>query len=247
MIKLNRYDKPEFLSDDKVAELTQEFIDNNTTVWNKEQIKNPLLESSHQKCAYCECRLDEESKYMEVEHFEDKKNNPDKVVDWNNLLPSCKRCNGSKSTHDVISEPIVNPYVDEPKEHFKLRPYRLKKKTDKGQQSIDICDLNNSERLVRVRFDIGNKLEETIENAEEKYKLYIDNRITVRKNKFINIMKNLLRECQPTSIYSATTSTILHTNDIFNNLVQKLKDEELWDNEYEELYNLSINLVLDYD
>ena len=246
MIKLNRCAKPTFLSSEKVFELTQEFKDNSTTVWNNENIKTPLLNSSYKKCAYCECRLDEESKYMEVEHFEDKKNNPDQVVEWDNLLPSCKRCNGSKSTHDVIAEPIVNPYIDEPKEHFKLRPYRFKKKTDKGQQSIYVCDLNNSERLVRVRFDIGNKLEMTIDIADDKYYSYIEDKTTRRKNKFINIIKDLLRECQPTSIYSATTSTILHTNSTFNTLVQKLKDESLWDDEHEQLYNISINLIFDY-
>ena len=37
---------------------------------------------------------------MEVEHFEDKKNNPNKVIEWENFLPSCKRCNGSKFTQD---------------------------------------------------------------------------------------------------------------------------------------------------
>ncbi len=246
MIKLTKYPKPDFLTDEKVVELTQKFKDNNTNVWNKEEIKIPLLDSSDKKCAYCECNLTLESNYMEVEHFEDKANSPDKVVEWENLLPSCKRCNGSKSTHDVISEPIVNPYVDEPKEHFRLRFYRFKNKTEKGQQSINVCDLNNSERLVRKRFDIGNKLEETIENAQEKYDLYIESPITRRKNKFINIIKDLLRECQPNSIYSATTSTILHTNDTFNSLLQKLKDEFLWDDEHEELCNISLKLVLDY-
>ena len=247
MIKLNRHPKPTFLSPEKVSELTQDFKNNSTTVWNNKQIKTSLLNSSHKKCAYCECKLDEESQYMEVEHFEDKKNNPDKVIEWDNLLPSCKRCNGSKSTHDVINEPIVNPYIDEPREHFKLRPYRLKSKTDKGQNSIEVCGLNNSERVVRVRFEIGNKLEETINIAEERCTSFMENKITVRKNKFINIIKSLLQECQPTSIYAATTSTILHTNPTFNTLVQKLKDESLWDDEHQELYDISIELVLDYN
>ena len=247
MIKLTRYPKPNFLTDEKVAELTKKFKKNKINVWNNDKIKEPLLNSSNKKCAYCECSLDKEAQYMEVEHFEDKDNNSDKVVEWENLLPSCKRCNGSKSTHDVIIKPIVNPYVDEPKEHFKLKNYRLKRKTDKGKESIDVCDLNNSQRVVKVRFEIGNKLEDTIENAKDKYDLYLRDKTTRRKNRFINIIKDLLRECQTNSMYSATTSTILHSNETFIDLVQKLKDKLLWDEEHEDLYNKSLELVLEYN
>ena len=245
MIKLTRDPKPDFLSVEKVKELTRKFKKDKSSVWNNDKIKKPLLNSANNKCAYCECALNIQDSYMEVEHFEDKDNNADKVVEWDNLLPSCKRCNGSKSTHDVITTPILNPYIDEPKEHFKLKNYRVKHKTAKGYESIGVCDLNNSEKVVIVRFKIGNKLEDTIENAQEKWDLYYIERTTRRKNKFINIIKSLLRKCQVDSKYSATTSTILHSSDIFNDLVEKLKDEELWDSEHQELYDDSIKLVLD--
>lgn len=246
MIKLIRLPKPTYLSATKVAELTQKYKDTGESVWNHDDIKTTLLTSSNNKCAYCECKLTEESTYMEVEHFEDKKNNENKVVEWDNLLPSCKRCNGAKGTHDVIAEPIVNPYIDDPKEHFYLRPYRLKHKTIEGKNSIDVNDLNNTERLVHKRFEIGTKLEETIENAEDRYQQYMEDKTTRRKNKFVSIMKSLLSECQPTSIYSATTATILHTNDLYQQLIENLKSEDLWDDELEELFNNSKNLVFDY-
>ena len=78
---------------------------------------------SNQKCAYCEGRLDLKSDYMEVEHFRDKKDYPNDVLIWENLLPSCKHCNGNKSSHDVVSEPIINPFVDVPREHIFLKSY----------------------------------------------------------------------------------------------------------------------------
>lgn len=246
MIKLSRLPKPSFLTPAKVKELTDKYIENGTNVWNNDEIKTPLLASSYEKCAYCECHINEESKYMEVEHFEDKHNNPNKVVEWENLLPSCKKCNGTKGTHDVISEPIINPYIDEPKEHLSLRGYRLKHKTEQGEMSIHVHGLNDSERLVQKRFDIGNKLSETIENAKDKYESYLSQKTTLRKNKFVAIMENLLKECQSTSIYSATTSTILHTDDIFIELVNKMKDNDLWSDELESLYNNSVALSLDY-
>ena len=141
---------------------------------------------------------------------------------------------------------VLYPYIDEPKEHLKLKFYRLKKKTDKGQDSITVCGLNNTERVVSVRLEIGEKLNKLIISAKDKYDLYIYEKILERKNNFINIIKDLLRECQPTASYSATTSTILHSSETFNDLVQKMKDEELWDDKHEELYQKSLDLVLDY-
>ena len=73
MIKLQRIEKPAFLTEEKVRALTEEFNTSKKSVWNNDHIKSALLLSSHGKCAYCECSLTSESNYMEVEHFEDKK------------------------------------------------------------------------------------------------------------------------------------------------------------------------------
>lgn len=70
---------------------------------------------------------------MKVEHFEDKFDYPDKVMVWENLLPSCKKCNSSKNTHDVIAAPIINPFIDEPKNELYFRLYHIKGKSPKGE------------------------------------------------------------------------------------------------------------------
>lgn len=103
MIRLYRPNCPQQLTDTVKDELTQEFINTGKNVWAKTYIKSALLAMSHNKCAYCECKLDEESKYMEVEHFLPKDDYPNQVVDWNNLLPSCKRCNTKKGNMTQIS------------------------------------------------------------------------------------------------------------------------------------------------
>lgn len=249
MIKLERADKPSFLTDEKVHELTDKFKLDGTTVWHIDELKESLLASSYEKCAYCECNLMEESKYMEVEHFEDKKNNPDKVILWENLLPSCKRCNGKKSTHDVISEPIINPYEDFPKEHIKLKNYRFYKMDDsiKGENSIEVLDLNNYERLIFPRFEIGNKLQDTILLAKEKLNNYFGNKSVRNKNKIVGVIEEILKECQCNSIYSATTSTILLNDENFNEIMLKMKEESIWDSDIEELYVKARELVLVYN
>ncbi|MDN5100271.1 HNH endonuclease [Aliarcobacter butzleri] len=246
MIKLERADKPSFLTDEKVQELTDKFKLDGTSVWNIDELKEVLLDSSYGKCAYCESNLTEESKYMEVEHFEDKKNNPEKVILWENLLPSCKKCNGKKSTHDVITEPIINPYEDIPKEHIKLKNYRFSEidNSPKGKNSIEVLDLNNYERLIFPRFKIGNKLQEITLLAKEKLNNYLENKSVRNKNKIVGVIEEILKECQCNSIYSATTSTILLNDENFNEIMLKMKEESIWDSDIEELYIKTKNLIL---
>ena len=96
MIKLERLNDPIKLTPAFVAAKTDEFKTMGASVWNIEWLKEALCALSHDKCAYCECSVKKESNYMEVDHFEDKSHNPDKVMQWDNLLPSCKHCNGHK-------------------------------------------------------------------------------------------------------------------------------------------------------
>ena len=244
MIKLERFPKPDYLTDEKIVELIGEFKNHGTTVWNTNHIKEPLLNSSHGKCSYCECDLTEESKYMEVEHFEDKKNNPDKVVIWENLLPSCKKCNGAKSTHDVIAEPILNPYVQDPKEHLAIRFFRMRGITQIGSDSIDVVDLNNQERLVLKRFEIGSQIANSIEIAWERYSTYASNGRTQSKNRLVNLVEGILLESQPTAIYAATTATVALTDTSFCELIKTMKSDEIWSDNLEALLTNAQRLIL---
>ena len=74
-------------------------------------INESLLSMSHNKCAYCELMLGEEVKYMEVEHFYCKKLYPDGVVQWDNLLHLCNRCNTNKGIYDTKTEQYITKNV----------------------------------------------------------------------------------------------------------------------------------------
>ena len=132
MIKLTRNTAPDKLTEEFVKKGTEKYKNTKESVWNVDWLKEALLDMSNQKCAYCEGRLDLKSDYMEVEHFRDKKDYPNDVLIWENLLPSCKHCNGNKSSHDVVSEPIINPFVDVPREHIFLKSYLYKPKDELG-------------------------------------------------------------------------------------------------------------------
>lgn len=244
MIKLQRTPAPPYLTVEKVAELTAEFKNSGKSVWNQHHIKESLLASSFGKCAYCECPLETESNYMEVEHFEDKISNPDKVVDWENLLPSCKKCNGSKGTHDVVADPIVNPYRDDPKEHLALRLYRLRGISEIGACTIQVTNLNHSDRLVFSRYKIGEKVSELIETAWERWDVYQAAVDTRSKNRLLGIVEGLLKECTPQANYAASTATMLLTDSRFLELIDKMKGASVWSEDLEDLLQNALSIVL---
>lgn len=244
MIRLKRLPAPAYLSTEKVRELTNEFKSSKANVWNHEAIKKQLLSSSHEKCAYCEAKLDEESKFMEVEHFQDKDSYADKVVEWSNLLPACKRCNGAKGTHDVVAEAIVDPYSDSPADHLFFRAYRFRHKSSLGYSTIGVLDLNNSDRVVLTRFRIGEAVILAVQAAQERLDLWESRGTTRARNALIGSVEALLRECQPYSEYAATAATVLHDEPEYAQLMQRIKHVGLWSQEIETLHLNSLQIVL---
>lgn len=246
MIKLERAPKPAALTDQKATELTDKFQADGSSVWNVGFIKEPLLDSSHRKCAYCETRLDEESKYMEVEHFKDKKDFPEEVISWQNLLPSCKKCNGNKSSHNVIlNGMIIDPYEVEPRQHIYLKNFRIRSRDDIGKRTIDVLYLNDSARLVQVRFMIGEKVSESLEVIRERIERYVDgNNSVMAKNKILSGVRNLLLECQPPAQFSSISATTLLSDDDYLWIKDQLDRLDLW-SEFEELEQIAVFLSLE--
>jgi hypothetical protein len=241
-----RAPKPVALSDEKAMELTEKFKADGSSVWNVQFIKKPLLDSSHGKCAYCETRLDEESKYMEVEHFKDKKDFPEDVVSWENLLPSCKRCNGRKLSHNVVRDGmIIDPYEVEPKNHIYLKNFRIRWRDDIGKRTVEVLYLNDSDRLVRVRFLIGEYISQSLEVVREGVERYIGGQNSVaERNKILSGIKNLLLECQPSAQFSSISATTLLSDQDYIWIKEQLKHLGMWA-EFEELEAVAVLLNLE--
>lgn len=245
MIKLQRSLPPDRLSEDFVHAKTEEYKQTKKSVWNIDWLKKSLMELSYGKCAYCECYLSKESNYVEVDHFEDKNHNEDKVMLWENLLPSCKHCNVHKSDHDVIAEPIVNPFVDDPKNHLYLQYYRYKPKDKKGTTTIDVLQLNNGERnMVSTRFELGNKLQELILDNNEKFEKYSKKSSVINRNKLVGSVNAMLKLCQPDSEYSATCATVLQLCPEYSILKSSMTNAGLWSLEMEKMDVKSRELCL---
>ena len=248
MIKIARIPKPISMTDELEIALTAEFvIDNNKRVWDRQDIKDTLLEMSHSKCAYCECYIVEESKYMEVEHFYGKSSYPHLVIKWDNLLPSCKRCNVSKGTHNVVTEGmIVDPTINNPQDYFVLSPnYRMKKKCATGETTIDALDLNNIDMIVSCRFEVGQSIAATLEDILQITQEYDPNISTMRqKNRIVRGVRKILSEAAPHKEYSATAATEILRSEEFSSIKKILIGFGLWSDDLKEMEETAKKVAL---
>ncbi|RDA70450.1 hypothetical protein DVH07_04120 [Hafnia paralvei] len=236
MIKLEKGRKPKYLFD-KEKELTELFKkDKKKAVWKNEKIAIALLESSSYKCAYCECKLQKEDSYMQIEHFKDKDTYPDEVVDWDNLLPSCARCNRKKWILDVVKNPIINPYIDNPQHHLKQQAFRLYSKDLKGETTITKLFLNDDERLVYPRFLASNEINKQLTELIT-YSKDLDN--------LRNGVTRILQSCQANQPYSAFIAYALHSNQDYKILTKLLSSNNLWDEDLAELHRNSLSIILE--
>lgn len=190
MIKLQRANKPQFLQENEdclrtdLLKAVQEYggyknipkdlKEKLTFQYRHSEIKEALISSSYGKCAFCEC-VPSEGGNVEVEHFKPKSLYPECAFDWANLLPACRKCNGSKSDHDTEADPIINPFEEDPLKKFFYDGLKIKVSVKGGcsisQRTIEVCGLN-SIRLWKPRSAILVSLygfEDDIAKALESY------------------------------------------------------------------------------
>ena len=230
MIQLKSVPLPKQLTEKRREELTNKFKANNKeNVWNKTYIKEALLKMSFSKCCYSECKLDEKSNYMEVEHFHAKSQYPDKVLEWENLLPSSKRCNGVKDAWDVVAKPMIHPVLDNPKKHLYLKDFRFYGRSEKGKNTIDAVDLNNRKHWAIPRAELGFEIQDKLRDIEEQLS---DLQIDKTKRRLIKTLKNILREGTKEYEFSAVAATIILHDDNYILIKKTFQDNGLWDEEF---------------
>ncbi|EBK3454113.1 HNH endonuclease [Salmonella enterica] len=244
MIKVDRNFTPVFFHPNKVAQLTQLYKSNKTHVWQNQDVKDACLTLGNNKCVYCEVILNQKSTYLEIDHFKHKDDYPDDVIEWNNLLPACRHCNGTKSDHDVVAEPIINPAVDNPADYIYLKAYRLKGRNPTGVMTVDVLNLNDSEHYVTERCKVGTLIEEWIEKTEERLKNYLASPIPARKRELNKIVRALLNQCQKSALFSAVSSTTLHDSEEYATIRTTMEALNIWSELFEELHQNSLALRL---
>ncbi|MEH8265140.1 HNH endonuclease [Aeromonas veronii] len=243
MIKLIKGDAPAYLSEEKVKELIGRYEATNKSVWLRKGITNPLKITSHGKCAYCEKRVDGNGSYMEVDHFKCKGKYSELVVDWSNLVPSCKQCNTKKGDIDVEEQQIVNPYFDNPSEHLRYQSLRIVGITEKGNETVELFGYNLSDVDARkARLIILEKIDDMLGKGIEYHELYInfEKKKKIYLTRAKNVISGLLSLCQPDAEYSAITSTLLLLNPKCSQLIENMRSEGVWDLSTEDRLKIAI-------
>lgn len=248
MIKLERGEKPEELTDEVCEELKKLYRENkDKDVWNSPKVKEPLkkslLEMSHGKCSYCECELGIESKDVTIDHFLPKSRNPEQVIEWENLFPACLRCNRGKNNRE---EKIINPCKDEPKEYIGIRSanrYRFKAIDTEGigKNTIEVIGLNDIQRVMVPRMREWALLEDRLIEIED------DIKEDGYKKKYRNRLQKIMEKCLPNESYAATKSTNLLNNENYNSIKKFLVESEKWDDTLiaieNEIQSIALELV----
>lgn len=230
MIKLTAHSVPKQLTAKKISDAIVKYRGTQKSVWNIKWLKEALLKESSGKCAYCEMPLTVESNYMEVDHFHCKNDFDHLILEWDNLLPSCKHCNGSKGEHNVLTQgAIVDPYVDKPGVHFRLSDsYRYVGKTAEGNLSRIVLGLNDTRRCVAVRCDIGNTVIESLDillrNCKKSPSPTANDLDDIRRG-----LLGLLNQADPTKQYAATVATVLKRNSDYKLIRRFLTNHGRWD------------------
>jgi HNH endonuclease len=242
MIRLTRPARPARLTPETQAQLTATFIGSKAAVWNKVYIRLPLYNAARGKCAYCETPLGIGSP-MEVDHFEPKGRAPAKVMDWYNMVPSCSACNGTKYNHDVLAEPIINPFDVDPGAHLEFKVCRLRGTTDLGRMSIDVLDLNE-----RLKWAARSKVHMAID--EKVAQLLADLRDSPRpptpalERGFTKLARAILQQAGPDTEYAALVATFLAHDPEWAEVKVLLARAELWTPQLETLAQTAAGLAL---
>lgn len=242
MIKLKRPKVPACLDSMTVARLTAQFKKTGDSVWNIPALKTELFAMSNGKCCYCESPLGTRSAYLEVEHFKSKNQYPDDVLAWNNLLPSCRRCNGKKHTHDVMAEPMVNPARMTPKCHIKISAgFRYKHVSVAGNNTLTVLEFNTDAPFMMQRYKMCLALQNQLEELRRDTEGPVDDKICRR---IVRKTKAILAQALPSEEFSATLATILTENEDFSAIKAFLQKRHIWDADLENAFLTVFKIAL---
>lgn len=137
-------------ADNSPANRTQ--LDQAIGKYRHSEVKESLEQMFHSKCAYCESYISNVD-YGDIEHFKPKSKFPELSVTWENLLLSCKICNGTahkgeKWPAPADGGPLVNPCKENPEDFFEFifdvhtQVTIVKPKNMRGETSETIYGLN---------------------------------------------------------------------------------------------------------
>ena len=185
MISITRTKCPPFLKRSRDAK-----------AYSKPPVVDALWKMQHEKCCYCEIKVERKGHEKTVEHFYPRKEYKNKTNEWTNLLLACVPCNGAKLARFPVADtgdPILLDPSDEstdPESHIAFRVAIEDRDTlgtafpkdgsERGRETIKTIGLN-TRRKKRVAFIsnyllpvLGRLAEAQINNDSAKVQLVTD-------------------------------------------------------------------------
>lgn len=87
------------------------FYDNNKGryQYNTKETKKIFKNMTHERCSFCTQNINNFDTEMTVEHIRTKKDYPDKIFQWTNLLCSCRTCNNKRGISPYDKDKYLDP------------------------------------------------------------------------------------------------------------------------------------------
>lgn len=123
-----------------------------------------LLKMTDNCCTYCEIHGIKQSG-AEIDHFKSKKKFPLEAYEWENLFPTCSKCNKDKGEDEIRLKPDSESYSFN--ENFIVDPetWKVKGENSEAEEFIRVIKLNEYARP---------------EAREREYKKYLDSKNPIK-------------------------------------------------------------------
>lgn len=212
MIKINKFPKPAVLVANEGA-WTDEYIrfkNGDAAVpkaaqfrYRHPDLKEALREEASDKCIFCESKISHVFP-GETDHIIPVSKKIEYVVKWDNLGYVCKECNRFKSNYHDDNLPLLNPFVDDPKDYLIFFGPLVLAKTGKnrGQITAELLQLSRAALVERKKERI------------EKVKALLDRAQTLPEGEAREfLISQAKKEADPEREFSATIGAYLQATD----------------------------------
>lgn len=207
MIQINRGTKPNVLveNEEQWTNDYQRLLANDPEVsaatatrYRHPEVKQALVIASSGKCAYCESKMLHIS-FGDIDHILPKSHRSDLIVSWENLALVCTRCNHPKSSYYDPTLPLINPYLEDPREHIVfIGPLPL---GESNRGTFTIAKLNLE------RNDLIERRSERIKSVKQLLKSWQAQIVGSPEREAVK--RIIIDECSPDKEFSAAISDFL--------------------------------------
>jgi uncharacterized protein (TIGR02646 family) len=176
MIKINKSSEPANLLANKAKWTVQvlSHIASGTKVpkalennYNSKEIKDALRGECKSKCMYCESKVGHIS-FEHIEHIKPKAKHrfPNLTFEYSNLGLSCPKCNMNKSDTYDNANPFIDPYNDDPQNHFIASGAFVWAKSGDSRAKISEIEIDlNRPELLEIRGERMKTIKDLVDNC----------------------------------------------------------------------------------